>query len=157
MTSAEIESLYREHGGRLTALAWRILRSLEDAREVCQETFARLLRSSRDGAEIVRPAAWISRTAINLSVERLRKRRPPPARAGPAPTPESETRRIVDEAVRALPERQRIVFLLRHEQGMPVAEIAEALGVAPSTIGVHLTRALRALQERLGPRLKETT
>ncbi|MBI2922361.1 MAG: sigma-70 family RNA polymerase sigma factor [Planctomycetes bacterium] len=152
----DVDALYRTHERFLTSVSWRILRSAEDAREVCQETFARLLGALREGAAIRNPPAWLCRTAINLSIQRTRKKVLPllPEPATPAATP-TGGRELLDAAIQALPERQRVVFLLRHEEGMPLVDIAEMLGVAPSTVGVHLTRALRALRAGLAPHFEE--
>jgi len=153
----DVEALYREHERFLVSVSWRILRSAEDAHEVCQEAFARLLSCLRDGTEILNPPAWLCRTAVNLSIERVR-RRPPPLRPPPvAAEGNADNREVIEAAIQDLPERQRVVFLLRHEQGMPLVEIAQMLGIAPSTAGVHLTRALQALRDRLAPQFKELT
>lgn len=151
----DVEALYREHERFLVSVSWRILRSAEDAREVCQEAFARLLSCLREGAEIRNPPAWLCRTAVNLSIERVRRRPPPVPPVKAVAADGADDRELLDAAVQELPERQRVVFLLRHEQGMPLVEIAQTLGVAPSTAGVHLTRALRALRDRLAPHFKE--
>ena len=153
----DVDALYRAHERLLTSVSWRILRSAEDAREVCQEAFARLLACLRDGTAIRNPQAWLCRTAINLSIQRTRRKAlpllPEPS-ATPAP---ADGRELLDRAIQALPERQRVVFLLRHEESMPLVEIADMLGVAPSTVGVHLTRALRALRAALAPHFEELT
>lgn len=144
MTRDEVAKLYVEHERLVTAIAWRILRSAEDAREIAQEAFARLLAATEP---IRNPRAWLARTAINLSINRRRRYPPPPPRT--TTPPNLEDRALLEGALNELSEQQRVVFLLRHEQGLPIAEIAEYLGVAPSTVGVHLTRALRALRDRL--------
>jgi RNA polymerase sigma-70 factor, ECF subfamily len=144
MTRDKVAKLYIEHERLVTAVAWRILRSVEDAREVAQEAFTRLLAATEP---IRNPRAWLARTAINLSINRRRRHPPPPPKI-PAES-RLEDRALLEEALNDLSEQQRVVFLLRHEQGLPIAEIAEFLSVAPSTVGVHLTRALRALRDRL--------
>lgn len=153
----DVEAVYRERRQQLFGIAWRILRSVEDAQDVAQEVFARLIEHR---AEVTNPAAWLKRTAINLAIERSRRKRPAvPLPETPAVTaePDLDRRALLDAALDHLPERQRVVFLLRHEEGMPLAEIAEALGVGVSTVGVHLTRALVALRRRLAPHIGDLT
>ena len=53
--------------------------------------------------------------------------------------------------IRDMPGRQHAVAVLRWQQGMKPAEIAAVLGMAESTVSVHLTRARRRLVEQLGP------
>ena len=48
-------------------------------------------------------------------------------------------------------EGQRTVFLLRHEGGLPLAEVAETLGVALPTVKTQFARACLKLQSRLRP------
>ncbi len=71
------------------------------------------------------------------------------------PTPEDaaiseETRRRVWLAFRALPDRQREVFVLRHLQGWSGPEIAAALGLSVGSVKRHLFRAIHRLRETLG-------
>jgi len=142
----DVGRVFKDHEQEIVGIAWRILRSIEDARDVAQDAFVRLVAEARGGVAIENARAWLRRVAVNLAINRLRRRPAPPA---PAVARTDDRRAAIDRAVAELPERQRVVFLLRHEQGLPLAEIAEALGIAPSTAGVHLTRALAALRARL--------
>ncbi len=153
MTSP-VERLFLENRQKLISASWRILRSHDDAQDVCQEAFSRLLQTTDP---IEEPKAWLYRTAINLSIDRVRRKKPCSTlepESSPATTGAKRTE-LLDRALQELPERQRVVFLLRHEEGMPLVEIARILGVAPSTIGVHLTRALRTLWTKLAPYLED--
>jgi RNA polymerase sigma-70 factor (ECF subfamily) len=142
----DVGRAFKDHEREIVGIAWRILRSIEDARDVAQDAFVRLVAEARGGVAIENARAWLRRVAVNLAINRLRKRPPPPA---PAAAKTDDRRAAIDRAVAELPERQRVVFLLRCEQGLPLAEIAETLGIAPSTAGVHLTRALVALRAKL--------
>jgi RNA polymerase sigma-70 factor (ECF subfamily) len=55
----------------------------------------------------------------------------------------------LDEALAALPERQRQALLLREWRQLSYAEIAEELGLPPAAVGPLLYRARRALARRL--------
>jgi RNA polymerase sigma-70 factor (ECF subfamily) len=55
----------------------------------------------------------------------------------------------VEEALDALPARQRTAFLLKNHQGLSIKEIAELMETAEGTVKVHLHRAVSALRERL--------
>ena len=56
----------------------------------------------------------------------------------------------LDEAIRALPERQRETFLLRTLEGLNVAETARAMGVTEGSVKTHYSRAVHSLREQLG-------
>jgi RNA polymerase sigma-70 factor (ECF subfamily) len=58
-------------------------------------------------------------------------------------------RESVRAAVSALPQQQRMAFLLRHLAGLSTAEIAAALRCAPATVRVHLSRATGRLRDAL--------
>ncbi len=75
---------------------------------------------------------------------RLRQHRPPTAFAGDA-DPGPEARRAARAALDRLEERERRLLLLRHE-GFSYREIAEALGVAETSVGSLLLRAKRAFR-----------
>jgi len=55
----------------------------------------------------------------------------------------------VARAVESLPPRQRAVFVLRHYQDLPLAEIALVLEIAEGTVKSHLSQAVQSLRERL--------
>ena len=74
--------------------------------------------------------------------------------ADPGNTPEqalveSSTRAQIDTAMRALPERQRQVLILREWQELSVKETAQALGCSEGTVKQHHFRALAALRKIL--------
>jgi RNA polymerase sigma-70 factor (ECF subfamily) len=55
--------------------------------------------------------------------------------------------RAVQNAVARLPERQRVVFLLRFIEDMPLEEIAEVLGLESGTVKTHLHRATETVRK----------
>ena len=75
MTRQEITEFYREHHGRLYNIAWRILRDSDDAEEVMQDTILKYV--TRSGAVSLsgpQESAWLARTCIRESIDRLRER-----------------------------------------------------------------------------------
>ena len=75
MTRQEITEFYREHHGRLYNIAWRILRDSDDAEEVMQDTILKYV--TRSGAVSLsgpQESAWLARTCIRASIDRLRER-----------------------------------------------------------------------------------
>jgi RNA polymerase sigma-70 factor (ECF subfamily) len=61
----------------------------------------------------------------------------------------NETRRLLDEALAQLDEKQRLVFLLRDVEGFSVKETADTLGLSEANVKVRLLRARLQLRERL--------
>lgn len=163
-----LSELMRRHHQRLFRIAIGYVRDPDDALEVVQETFVKAYRGAArwDGAAEV--VAWLARIAINESIDRYRRARrrrateEPLAREDPhdsrwtadGPSPERrvlgrELREHIDAAVLALPERQRSIFVLRHYQGMELAEIAGALDMRLGTVKSGLHRALERLRALL--------
>lgn len=61
---------------------------------------------------------------------------------------------LIETIVSSLPPRQKDIFIKRKQQGMPVKEIAQVLGISPKTVENHLTEALKTLKSGLS---KENT
>ncbi len=164
---AEYEALYRKHSARVERLSRLLLEDVQEARDVRQEVFLKLLRTP----ERPRPAEWgrwLTRVTINACRDRRRagwwqwwRRRHQPIDEVEVEdreaTPEraalsGEDRERIWRAFRQLPPRQREVFALRHLEEWSTQEVAEALGLSPGTVKRHLFRAVRHLRKGLGGR-----
>jgi RNA polymerase sigma-70 factor (ECF subfamily) len=165
-TTADLEALYRDERRRLWALAYRMTGTGEDAEDVVQEAFARLL-TQRPAP--ISPAGWLVRTVTHLSIDALRRRRrrsyagpwlPSPIEMGedlldalPCGTPDPEARYGTRESVtfaflvalEALGPRQRAVLLLRDVMGHGAHDAAEVLGISEANARVLHHRARRAM------------
>jgi len=152
--------LVERHLGRMLAFAARVLGSPSEAEDVAQEVFARVWTHAgrwRPGG--ARFTTWLHQVALNLCRDRLARRREVPLDAAsdpvdPAPTPacrleEAEVRRVVGQAVTALPERQRVALVLCHYQGLSNVEAADIMHVGVEALESLLARARRTLRERL--------
>jgi DNA-directed RNA polymerase specialized sigma24 family protein len=125
------------------------------AEDAVAEAYARGYANWPSVREHPQPMAWILRTALNAHRSMWRRLRrevlaetPGPDRAGPPPDPVDLR---VRAAVAGLPRRQREVVALRLLADLSPEETAAVLGLAVSTVGVHLHRALVTLRERLAP------
>lgn len=153
------EALFLAHYAALYRLLFRIVGTREEAEDLAQEAFLRLSRQrfTPDREHNVR--GWLFRVASNLAFNALRSRRRAQTRsetafgqtdgAGEADPVSAAVRDDERVAVRrtlaALPERQAQLLLLRHA-GLSYREIAEALGLAPTSIGASLARAEAAFE-----------
>ena len=63
---------------------------------------------------------------------------------------DKEAAALIEESMRALPEKQRLVFAMKHIDKMKLDEIARILGCRTGTVKAHLFRATQALRQRLG-------
>ena len=150
---AEFERLYRTHGPAVRRHLAYLTGDQALAEDLTQETFGRLYQRELDGREeeLRNPQAWLLTVASNLAYNHFRGESRRTAREtlpNVAPMPEPVSYSTVDDVLdvrRALAEldyRDRIVLLLRHS-GFSYAEVAEVVGIAPSSVGTILARAQR--------------
>lgn len=161
------ERLADAHYGRLRRLCALLLGDHEEADEVVQEVFMKAwVVNSGPGA----PrdwAGWLTTVAVNACRDRrragwwLRFRRSDRVEDLPLrveePSPAdyaigAETQRRIWGAFRALPNRQREVFVLRYLEELPTAQVAASLGLSEGSVKRHLFRAIHRLRRALGGR-----
>jgi len=158
------ELLVRRWDERVMDLAYRITGDPEEARDVRQIAFLRLLRSLDRFNGTSSFSTWFYRVVLNLCLDRRRSRMArdrreggetpaeEPAAASPSPAQYSEREevaRLVADAVAALRPTERVVVVLRHYHGLRFAEIAGILGLPASTVKSRMQRGLTSLRERL--------
>ena len=170
--------LVHENAGRLLAVARRLLRSEEDARDALQDAFLQAFRAIGRFQGESRLSTWLHRIVINACLMKLRTQRRHPeddieqylpkfkedghqvTRSMPwCETPESLAERaelctLVREAIDMLPDSHRVVLLLRDIEELSTEEAAEALGITPNALKVRLHRARQALRALLDPRMR---
>jgi RNA polymerase sigma-70 factor, ECF subfamily len=153
--------LFEAHHERLFRLALRLLGEREEARDLVQESFLRAARSAGSVPVGERDAeAWLVRVAVNLCRDRFRRRAvrgdvviEVPDLADPASGPEARAvaRRTVSTALAKLPPRRRAVVVLHELEELPVADIAQLLGIGRVTVRWHFAAGRRALAQLLVP------
>ncbi len=143
------------------AFVFRMLRHDEDARDVTQDVFMRMVAHIGDYRGEYKFTTWLFRIAINRArdFQRLRGRVMAdidalPETAGGLDGPEGliqrdEDRARVLDAVRGLPDTVREALLLAYQIGLPHAEIATLLGVTPNAVKLRVHKALQILRQRL--------
>lgn len=154
-TRARVLESFREHGAAVYRLALVLLRHHQDAEDVVQETFLKLLRHLEGGGDDRNLRGWIFTVAAHACRDRgrFRVRFVPwsPTHDRPAPSPaaqeeEEERWRGLRTAMERLSSRDRLLVTLR-AQGLRYREIAEAAGLQPASVGQLLTRALARLEK----------
>lgn len=156
---AAFEPLYRAHVGRVHALCLRMLSDRSAAEELTQDTFVRAwerIDSFRWEASF---GTWVYRIAVNqvLTAIRSQKRFTDKIRelagrvvaAAPTDAVSGEIDLDLERAVRELPEKARLVFLLHDVEGYKHSEIAEMMGLSSGTTKTHLHHARRKLRGML--------
>ncbi len=152
-----------EHSAsRHMAVAYRVLRHEQDARDVLQEAWLRAWRARHRLRDHDALEAWLRRIVVRECYRKLQWRRTRswlsfgmvPERPDPAPHLDetldlaARHRRFV-AAAQDLSPRQALVFSLRFQQGWTVAEIAASADMRPDTVKTHLKRAVARVRARL--------
>jgi RNA polymerase sigma-70 factor (ECF subfamily) len=174
--AAAFELIMRRHNRRLFRLARSVLRNAAEAEDVVQETYVRAFARLDEFRGPDGFAAWLARIAYNEALGRVRGAERVVSlhdyvnesdgdgdacrietMTSPHPDPErltgyGELRRMLEDAIDALPDDFRAVFVLRAVEGMSIAETAAALAIPPETVKTRLHRARHRLQEILGAR-----
>lgn len=152
------------------SLALRMVRRVEDAEDLTQETFVRMFRAL-DRYDPTRPfPAWLFTIATRLCIDHLRRKRLAPislTQVGPEDdeeytievadpglgpeltTSHAEEERRTRDLIDSLPPHYRIVVLLRHQQDLSYDEIAEALHLPLGTVKARIHRAREILKQRI--------
>ena len=168
------EQLVRAYDQSVLRLALNLLRSQEDARDVFQEAFLRVFRSIDTFRFDCSFHTWLYRIVTNICLDYLRKRKVRKEEPAVVDTPEGPLDRMNDfeeEAAHADPERnlwnvqlgqriegalggltprERMVFELRHYQGLRLRNIGEILGTSEEAAKNCLFRATQKMRAGLG-------
>lgn len=155
MAAEDFDELYRAQYGNVVAMAYALTGDLAEAQDLAQEAFCRAWQRWRRVAGYDQPLAWIRRVVANLATSRWRRlavarRRLRPEREAVVPELSPDHVALV-AALRTLPDPQRRAIVLHHLADLPVATIAEELGVADGTVKSWLHRGRAALAAALGP------
>ncbi|HWF13947.1 MAG TPA: sigma-70 family RNA polymerase sigma factor [Candidatus Acidoferrales bacterium] len=163
------ETLVRRHEKRVFRVTLAVLGNVEDAEDAMQETFIKTYRNLGHFRGDSKFTTWLTRIAVNESIQKRQSRRSSvpleestevecksiPGRFEPWLTnPEKlygkqEVRRLVEEAIRALPLIYRETLVLRDIEEMSAEEAAEALGIKVPALKSRLLRARLLLRESL--------
>ena len=152
------DTFYRAHHGWLRHYLLKKVECPEQAADLAQDTFLRLLKSGRSPASLgTTPRALLTHIARGLVVDRWRRREieracllalaRQPEQFAPSP----EERLLIIEALTrieamlaTMPARTREIFLMARLDGLSYARIAARLGVSPRTVKRHMQKAYLA-------------
>lgn len=156
--AARLAQLFEEHNAALVQLLRVRLRSDQEAKDVAQEAYVRLLQLDQLGdVEYLR--AYLFRTALNIATDRLRSnamraaahRDPMFAGSVDESSPETavaavESLHAVQRALNSLPARERYAFLLHRVAEVHVDKVAQQLGVSRRSVQGYVVKALLRCQ-----------
>ncbi|HXG95151.1 MAG TPA: sigma-70 family RNA polymerase sigma factor [Blastocatellia bacterium] len=155
--------IVREHQGMVYSLAYHFLRDSAVAEELAQEVFLNLHQNLSAIKSPAHLTFWLRKVTSHRSIDAARRRRVRPQvsiedvpEPVAAPTEDdfmlSDTvRRMVD----TLPEKARMVVILRYQEDLDPSEISKVLDMPLNTVKSHLRRSLAMLRDKLSRTLGE--
>ena len=154
------EQLVRRHQASAWNAAFRLLGNADDAEDIAQEAFLRILRAAHRYQPTAAFRTYLYRIVTRLCRDHRRKASPsscpnPDAETSQAPSPEAcaaarEERRAVQEALASLPVKQREAVVLRYYESLSYDEIGEVTGNSRKGVERLLARGRAALGPLLG-------
>lgn len=161
-TQPEFDALFQQYWSRLVDMLFRLTGDRDEAEDLALETFWRLHKHPPRFSRTDNPGGWLFRVAVRLGYNSLRSRKRrgryeqeagvQSIEAGEQSNPETQVeQRLEREHVRRILARMRPrsaqVLVLRHS-GLSYAEVAEAIGIAPNSVGKLLARAEEEFERR---------
>ncbi len=163
--------LVERHSRAVFRLAYRITGQEQDAEDVVQEAFLRAYRQIGRFESRSSFGTWLYRIAVNCAHDLIRTR-PRFSSRSSGPDDQGEAPEIADVSAGANPERvlasreidrrvregldtlsdlERSAFILRHFEGLSIAEIGESLGLGPSAAKHSIFRAVQKMRRNVEP------
>src|SRR5262245_42375718 len=161
------QALVERHRSMVYRVAYQFAGNHHDAEDIAQEVFIKVYRSLDRFRQDAQLTFWLYRIVMNACIDHRRRHAPG---AGGAFGDEAEQRllnmpeetpgledcayagelgQVLELEIARLPQGQRIVFIMRHHQGLKLAEIADALGLAEGTVKRQLHAAVHRLRHAL--------
>ena len=154
---APIQRCFDASYGRLVGQLYGVCGDLQEAEDVVSDAFVRAVSHRRTFERLDNPEAWLRTVALNIARSRFRRKQLGQRLLGRTAFDDlqrapglSDERMTLVAALRRLPHQQRETLALHYLADLPVADVAEALGVPLGTVKARLSRGRAALAALLG-------
>lgn len=166
-----IDLIVRKSGSQLYNVIYQLVKNREDAEDVLQETYIKMLRNLKNFRGDSSLGTWLYRIATNTALEKIRKNRPIKGMQdfqdeefqevtiqntfaldefNPEKTMmKDEFKSVLQTYLQELPEKTRMIFVMRDQDGMSLEEIVQITGDTEWSVKGRLKRARGFLREKL--------
>jgi RNA polymerase sigma-70 factor, ECF subfamily len=149
--------IVREHQAMVYSLALHFLRSPSMAEDLAQDVFLSLYRNLGSIKSSAHLRFWLRKVTCHRSIDRVRRRKPDgmlslddvPEPAAAAHTRDPLLEEKLWKLVATLPDKSRMVVILRYQEDMELREIAEVMEIPINTVKSSIERALDLLRRKL--------
>ncbi len=172
------DQILNKYSRPIVNFLYRIVNNRAEAEELAQEVFLRVYRARQSYEPRAPLGAWLFRIASNLGIRAARRNRRAPfveteqgadssgavslvdRYPDPQPDPErlvasSETDRIVRNAIRALPEKERVALVLRRYEGLSYRDIAAVMECTEAAVKTYIHRGKLRVRHRMLPHIRK--
>jgi RNA polymerase sigma-70 factor (ECF subfamily) len=158
-TDIDFGDVMREQRGMVFSVAYHFLHDAELAEEIAQDVFLSLHKNLGAVQSAAHAGFWLRKVAVQRSIDaaRKRQRRPQvaladvaePVAAGDPRSADPMLGDLLRRLIASLPETPRMAMVLRYQEDLDPAEIAELIGIPLGTVKSHIQRSLTLLREKL--------
>jgi len=154
---ANFAEIVREHQAMVYSIGWHLLRDRAVAEELAQDVFLKLHENWNSLESRAHAANWLRRAMTQRSIDYSRRARLRPRFAledvpepiGPACDADPLMSEHLESLIARLPERARQIVVLRYQEDLEPAEIAQLLGVSVGAVKSSLHRSLAWMRGRM--------
>ncbi|MPM26577.1 ECF RNA polymerase sigma factor SigW [bioreactor metagenome] len=158
------KQVYEEVFPILMRVVYHVTNNQDLAEEICQEAFIRFFDKGMEFATLDDAKYWLIRVSKNLAINQVKRKaremgmveklkKFPTIHAntsdGAQVLVEKETRKLVQEAIDQLPEKFRLVIVMKEYTDMDYKQIASVLHISESNVKVRVYRARKMLESIL--------
>jgi RNA polymerase sigma-70 factor (ECF subfamily) len=155
---ALFQQIIETYSERIFHIVLRMLRDIDDAEDIVQETFTRAFMKRKTFRGKSSVYTWLVRIAYNNALNKIKKSRSmaqlhPGIASDSSPEEEVQRKEIlqrIEQAIRELPPKQKMVFNLRFYEKMPYKDITKLMKCKEGTAKALYHFALEKLSEKLG-------
>ncbi|MCI0331190.1 MAG: sigma-70 family RNA polymerase sigma factor [candidate division Zixibacteria bacterium] len=159
---AAFNELVRLYQKRVYAVAFRMVRDEEEAKDLTQEVFVKMYKMLPDFRGEASVFTWAYRATVNLAINHLRRKKiiswvplleaeekPEEPKEGLSDIDTERLKRAIADAVKKLPPKQRAIFILRHYDELSNEEIAQIVGKSVGAVKANYFQALQKMKKHL--------
>jgi RNA polymerase sigma-70 factor, ECF subfamily len=160
--TTDFADLVRRHQGMVFSIALHFLGDYSAAEELAQDVFVQLHKNLAGLQSEAHITFWLRKVTAHRCIDSKRRKKPIQVSLEDAPEPSVSTlssdpflQRRLRQVVASLPEKPRLVVILRYQEDMSPEDIAQVLSMPVATVKSHLQRSLALLREKVSRAIGE--
>jgi RNA polymerase sigma-70 factor, ECF subfamily len=164
IAETDFADLVHRHQSMVFSIALHFLADRSAAEELAQDVFLQLYANLSSMQSDAHLTFWLRKVTAHRCIDHKRRRRPPQMSLDDAPEPSAPFQssdpflaRRLRQYVASLPEKPRMVVILRYQEDMGPEDIADILSMPVATVKSHLQRSLAMLREKVTRAIGEVT